>query len=437
MRLSLPARAPKAAGLHDRELSTAYALESIARLRNRFRITRVCETTRLDRTGVPTVCAIVPESLDDISIYNGKGITREQALIGAVMEAVERQTAAMCDIPSHERKPTDLHRGIDVRACGLRDGYAEREISFVPAWDALSGEPIDVPKALVQMPWRGDCPFPVTHTSGLAAGFTMMEAVYHALFELVERHLWALVHARAHLRPQHMLSKFFASIGAGSAPDTLCDDPVIEIRTPTGDADVDGLCQRIDAAGLRLRLVAMGQPGFPIAVLASLHERAYGTETLHTGCGCSWSPGHACVRAITEAVQSRVADIQGARENIVRFSDPATRFTGHTRRRNALPHGRWYFDGPSVLVDFGEIADRSSDDLAEEFQRLLAVVATVATRVAVVDLSPPSGRYSVVRVIVPELESTAIDGRLGASAQAIVERRTAPTPKQPLSAAPH
>ena len=374
----------------------------------------------MDRIGIPTICAIVPASADDLSIYNGKGLTREHALVSAIMEAVERQTAAECRVRHRDRKPRRVRSGLDLRACGIREEYMDRSIAFVEAYDILHDAEIEVPKALVQMPWHGDTPFPVTHTNGLASGFTTIEAVYHALFELVERHLWALVHARAHLRPRRILATFFESLGAGGMVPAFRDRPVTGITLPTGNAVVDDLYRCVSAAGLRLRLVAMAEPHFPTAILASIHEPAPGAEQFHAGCGCSWSPIHACVRAITEAVQARSADIQGARENILRADDPPSRFTTHTRRRPELPYGRWYFDGPLMMMDLVELPDRSSDDLYEELQRLVSAVATVASRIAVVRLAPPCASYSVVRVIVPELETTAIDGRLGAATRKII-----------------
>src|SRR5262249_38511231 len=141
------------------------------------------------------------------------------------------------------------------------------------------------------------------------------------------------------------------------------DDPVSEIRLPSGNASVDRLCERVAGAGLRLRLIAMCEGAFPAGMLASIYDENADPPMVHAGCGCSWSPVHAAVRAITEAAQSRIADIQGARENILRPGDPVSRFTGHTRRRRVPPYGRWYFDGPANPLELAALPDRSSDDL--------------------------------------------------------------------------
>jgi len=415
--LTLPSFAPKAPGVgHDRELTLVQAVARVPRLRERFRITRIGETTRLDRAGVPTVCAIVPESPDDLSIYNGKGVTREASLVSAVMETVERQTAAYCAIPQRIRRADRVKRGLDLRICGIRDQYADAALPHVRACDLRSGEPMEVPTALVQMPWRGLPAFETTHTNGIASGFTITEAIHHALFELLERHLWAVTHAHAHLRPARVLRKV---LGPGEF--AYMDDPVSEVAQPTGSERVDVLCDKFARTGLRVRLVAMREPRFPAAILASLHDTGGEVERLHVGCGCAWSPVDAAVRALTEAAQARVADIQGARENILRSNDPPSTFSDHTRRRARLPHGRWYFDGPVQRMAFAELHDGSSDDLADELRRLIDAVAGIASRIALVDLSPPDRSFAVVRVIVPELETTLMDGRVGPIAQAIVE----------------
>src|SRR6516162_6684620 len=56
-------------------------------------VTRLADITGLDRVGIPTYSAIVPRSNDRISVYTGKGIARMDAKVGALMEAIERQTA--------------------------------------------------------------------------------------------------------------------------------------------------------------------------------------------------------------------------------------------------------------------------------------------------------------------------------------------------------
>jgi len=358
------------------------------------------------------MCAVVPDSPDDVSVYNGRGLTRSEAYVGAVMEAVERQTAAYCPIRGRIDFPARV-RTLNLQACGLRPQFKHRLLEFVPAEDLLTGESIEVPKALVQMPWKGPPAFPMTHTNGLAAGFSRDEAVYHALQELVERHLYGVTHARAHLRPKRLLRDI---LGTDDIP--IVDDPVDEIAQPTGVPTVDRLCDMFASDGLRLRLVAMHAPPLPIGVLAGICDPQRGD--FRAGLGCAWSPITAAIRALTEAAQARAADVQAARENILRAGDPPSAFTANTRRRTFLPHGRWYFDAPTQLVRLRDFPD-AAGSLPGNLRRLVESIATFASRIAIVDLSPPDGEFFVVRAIVAEMETLIIDGRVGRIARAIID----------------
>src|ERR1700756_2828484 len=62
-------------------------------------VTRLGDITGMDRLGMPTYCAIVPKSRDIISVYTGKGLERIDAKVGALMEAIERQTALRAQLP--------------------------------------------------------------------------------------------------------------------------------------------------------------------------------------------------------------------------------------------------------------------------------------------------------------------------------------------------
>lgn len=384
-------------------------------LRERFGITRIANLTHLDRIAVPVVCAVVPESRDDVSIYGGRGITLQAARCAALMETVERQTAVECILPERTQTPARTP-GIDLVMCGLKEEYADTPMPFVPGVDIVSGAPLLLPKALVQMPWRGAPAFPATHTNGLAAGAAWDSAIVRALLEVIERHLWALVHARAHLRPKHMLGRLF-----GAAPMAMIDDPVEELQLPCGQESVDGLWKRCVDSGSTLRVVVMRESDLPIAMTATLCERSGGTPRVHTGSGCAWSATDAALGAITEAVQCRVADTQAARENILRRSDPPARFAIHTRRRSFQPYGRWYFDGPTRKIMLADLPAQRYEEPGESLSQLLKALVHVAPAVAIVTLSPPGAVYHVVRAIVPQLESFLADGRYGAAVRAIVE----------------
>lgn len=401
----LPAFEAKLPGSFDRSRALAETLRLAELARSRFGITRVADTTRLDRTTVPTFAAIAPEPHDIISVYNGKGRTPDAARAGAIMEAIERQCAARC-LPQTDDVPLDavcdaLH--LDRRELHDR---APAIVPCVEGTDLNDGSAVPLPCAFVAFPWRGARLLKHVSTNGLAAGNTRAEATYHALLEMVERHVWSLHYVRAEL-----VTKFY---GGAQAPHA---QPAVELAFPTGDATLDALYERIVSASLLCRVLMLREGALPPVALALVMEERSVPPMAHFGLGCSLSSRHAVERALTEAVQSRVVDVQGAREDILRPDDPQQRFGDHGRRARSLPKNAWYADIPARRVSLDQLPERASDDLvADTFAVLHAMRACGIDVCAAVDIAPPNLPFSVVRVVAPRCETTTIDGRIGAIA---------------------
>jgi ribosomal protein S12 methylthiotransferase accessory factor len=180
---------------------------------------------------------------------------------------------------------------------------------------------------------------------------------------------------------------------------------------------LDALAEKIQAAGLRLRVSYLPERHLPPVMLASIVEDASVPPMSHVGLGCSLSPVDAAIRAITEAAQSRLTDIQGAREDALRPDDPRPDLPVHTRRLSKAPKNAWFFDVAAPTIELQSIADASTDDLAEDVRRVLSALARFGAKSAIVaDMSRTGIPVSVVRAIVPELETTCVDGRIGPKA---------------------
>ncbi len=412
----------KAAGSYDRSVALDRTLARLPALRARYGITRIADLTQLDRIGIPVVSAVVPDSPDAISTYAGKGRTRAHALAGAVMEAVERQIGAAPSCEPVAMRPCDLRDGIDGTEIGLRPAFFEQPVPFVRGWDVVRDEAAFVPLAAVQCPWTGERIFPWSTTNGIASGNTLVEAVYHALTELVERHRWSIAEARGHLRPLAILDAFAGGPGRFGLP--MVDDPAgAFVALPTGCAAIDDLVQAIRAPGLEPRLLVLNDGPLPPVMIATITDPLAEPPMIHLGLGCSWSPEHAAVRALSEAVQSRLVDIQGAREDVQPADGPETGFGDHGRRSTRLPTGRWFYDAPSPVVAFADLDDRSSRDLRLDLTTLIdALRSTGVDRAVVVDIAPRDAGIAVVRAIVPKLESYMVDGRVGPALRAILGR---------------
>ena len=75
-------------------------------------ITRLTDITDLDRVKIPVFSAIRPTAQSgSVSVYAGKGATREQAKASAMMEGFERYSAERQDIDS-ERTFVDTYNNI-------------------------------------------------------------------------------------------------------------------------------------------------------------------------------------------------------------------------------------------------------------------------------------------------------------------------------------
>ncbi|UJW75655.1 YcaO-like family protein [Rhizobium sp. SL42] len=283
------------------------ALDSVA-LR-RFGITRLGDITDLDIIGVPVWFAARPNSRG-LAVSQGKGLNREQARISAVMEAIEGAVAE--ETQRHVRQYGSVRslasRGLsvvpldDLARVDWQMLDPDRERAWVEGYSVRNQSPVFAPYELVGMDYRMDFPWDrqAFHMSsqGLAAGFDFDRTVLHGLLELIENDACFLVDALATrslgLRPV-------------AFPSGLC--PAL-----------DQLVDRVEAAGLSARFFDLtSSNGVPV-IMASLPRSVAGQEGPGTrvvaGVACRLDRCEAAAAALLEAVQSRLTDISGARDDL-------------------------------------------------------------------------------------------------------------------------
>ena len=175
----------------------------------------IFESDGIDSPALP-VCAsalVAPKPGDTAgrpaSQGEGKGATREEAVRGAIGEAIERYAASLWH-------PTSLTyasfselgvRAFDPRWLVLYDDeqYARSDFPFAPfvaeqpiAWTQGlwldTGEPVLAPALATYMnfPAAADEQFGQTTSNGLAAGVSFEDAALRALYELIERDAFML-----------------------------------------------------------------------------------------------------------------------------------------------------------------------------------------------------------------------------------------------------
>ena len=143
----------------DRTVPAAETIRMLTGVATSLGVTRLADITGLDRVGIPVYSSVVPMSRDLLSVYNGKGVRRVDAQAGALMEAIERQTALRARLPCIEGSYSELSRErtmLDPRKINqkLADSYSEDAVySWVDGIDIVSGRSYWVPAKLAGYIW--------------------------------------------------------------------------------------------------------------------------------------------------------------------------------------------------------------------------------------------------------------------------------------------
>jgi ribosomal protein S12 methylthiotransferase accessory factor len=267
----------------------------------------VAEVTNLDRIGIPVALAVRPNARS-LSVSQGKGVRRDQAVLSAVMEALELAAA--------ERLPPGLHQAalqdVDPRdtldlarstRCRLDRVERDAALLWAEGYALGSGRRTLVPWPLVGVDYREQPAgfhggFQVS-TDGLASGRTDDEAVLHGLCELIERDAAALM---TFMTTEELATRVYV-------PDAE-DGP-----------DVAAMQTAIEAAGCTLSLIDMtsdiGVPAFTAVISDPVEQGARVTQYAHSGgSACHPLRRRALEKAIVEAAQSRITRITGSRDDL-------------------------------------------------------------------------------------------------------------------------
>ena len=361
----------------ERICSPEETFERVFPFLERFGVTRVGRQTGLDYIGIPVWCAYTPNARS-IVVAQGKGLTDADARASAAMEALERAVA--CD-PALDVKVTsvsNLNRAgeeVDLLQSLVAQGQnipnSNDNLAFVEGRDLLSSGRIHVPfEAVCLDRTLTDCRY-WQSSDGLASGNNYEETVFYGLLERIERDahvLWqVLPEPKQHGR---------------------CLDPV-----DLHDSDLSRLVAIIEEKGMSLQLFDITSDiGIPtiaafLASKAALASPAARYVDVTFGCGAHPNPHQAAIRAVTEAAQSRVTHISGARDDI--FPETYRRPLSDRLRRlfDAQPQRRLPSAGPV------------------ELNQILACLQKAGVRRAIsVPLSHPDLPFAVSKILVPELE---------------------------------
>ena len=367
-------------------------VETISRLEHLMPvigITRVANVTGLDTIGIPVVMVSRPNSRS-ISVSQGKGFDLAEAKASGLMESVESYHAERISSQLKLGSYEDLrytHPVVDFDKLprfsdSLFTPYTQ--LLWIEGWDLLSDNPVWVPYELAHLNYT--LPLPTGHgcfvpsSNGLASGNHLLEAISHGICEVVERdslNLWHLLPSEAQEQTR---------IGLDSVDDPRCQS----------------ILNKYDNAGVSVAVWEITSdveiPAFLCRILQAHGPRSH-TLRPASGMGCHPSRGVALLRALTEAAQSRLTFISGARDDMPRdeyerFLDPQTQ----KQWRHILEHRVGLRDFCEAPTWEGETFE---DDVGWELDRLETVGIQ---QVIIVNLTKPEFGIPVVRVVIPGLE---------------------------------
>lgn len=379
----------------QRVLSPEATLERTTKLLSKIGVTRIANITDLDRVGIPVFSAIRPSAAAGaISIYSGKGVTDTNARISAIMESFERCLAEQPEVsinlpgvqPEAQRvvntyeSISEDYPALFPEALLMPQPLAEfSKIEWIMGHDIMNDVEVFVPANAVFHPYdpRNAVKLFRSNTNGLASGNTIEEAVLHGLLEVIERDALSIAE--------------------------YTHDPGTEIALSESDGMNYSLKKKIEEAGIKVKVWLLGSDvDIPTVVVALDDTVLKDPALLVMGAGSHLSPEIAVTRALTEAAQSRVVQIHGAREDTDREQVVRTFGYDHMKRLNRY----WYEDIDTVTMD--EIGDSSSDSPAANISTVLERLDGIADGAIIVDLSR-GVEVPVVRAIIPLFEQYTLD----------------------------
>jgi ribosomal protein S12 methylthiotransferase accessory factor len=391
-----------------RTVSPSQTIRRVLPLMEMIGVTRIADITGLDSIGIPNFTTVRPrERGEGISYYNGKGMTRTAAKAGALMEAIERYSGEFCDLPVHYCTREEIGRRgsvvdpAEILVPTVIPYRPDTALEWVEGFDLVSNTATFVPLNIVI------CPYEPSHgrprifyesTNGLASGNTREEALCHALCEIIERDAIALAAASRDLGPA--VARVLAQIGVSPPP---TDSPVPAPSRPLIDLETLpprplALARKLRRAGLRVYLRDVtSTAGIPTLTCSIVESRADGQHIAHGGSGCHPDARVAVARALTEAAQSRVAHIQGGREDLPTITATPTRFDPDQ-----------VFGGTEVSR-FSEIASYEHEYVDDDIRLVLTrLSADGFPQVAVIDLTRPELGIPVMRAVIPRAEAWSV-----------------------------
>jgi len=363
-----------------RSLSDTLALARVAA--RRAGVTRLADVSGLAPFQLPVFQAVRPGALL-LSVSQGKGLTRMAAMVSALLEAVEIDGAERMPPPPVFQRLDQMGDALEVwnrtprHALGVRLDPAVRR-GWVTVTDIATGRPAPAPWDMLSLDMTRDLPRDIRPgTVGLATGNSHAEACVAAIGEVLEHHF------QASTRDWHARERRAAEVDL----------------TDIGDKTAAALARHIRGRGFAVRAWSMAQDAGIAAFCCAITDVAPSGPPLPPAGGTACHPDRAVafVRALLEAVQSRVTLIAGARDDLT----PNDYESGAQRTADLILTSLSFGPGP---LSWGAVPDCGAAAAEAQLDRLVRV-ATDASRLPVYihRHEPPAEGLCVVRALAPGL----------------------------------
>ncbi|MEM1288712.1 MAG: YcaO-like family protein, partial [Pseudomonadota bacterium] len=215
-------------------------------------------------------------------------------------------------------------------------------------------------------------------TNGLASGNTHLEAICHALFEVIERDALAIWDVR-----------------------TDADQATRRIElTTVRDDQLTGLVGQFASAGLECGLWDITTDNGLPTVLCIVAPSGSEPGHMGLGSGCHTSRTIAARRALMEAAQTRLNYISGSRDDLHAEEYGSRKLTSRVRAARAQ------LESSTPVLDFSSIPSRFHQAMRPELDHTLEAIRRTGLKQAIwVDLMQEALGVPVARLIVPGLEA--------------------------------
>jgi YcaO-like protein with predicted kinase domain len=376
-------------GTH-RVTDPAETLGVFEQCRQRLGITRVGVVTGLDSIGIPVVTVFRPNARS-LSVAQGKGVDLPAAKASGLGESIEAWHAEHVLLPLRLASWRELAAvapvvAVDQLARRVSSSFTpDGSILWVEGTDLLSGKAVWAPYETVHLDFRVPGPQGTGcfhgSSNGLAAGNHLLEALSHALCEVIERDAVALWRWRG------SAGRDASRVALDTVDDPVCRDLLVRFAAAGVDVEV------FDATS------DVGLATFSVAI-ADRDSDPTRRLPAAAGHGCHPCRAVALSRALTEAAQSRLTMISGSRDDVTWAAYDLNRDWAQLQAIRAD------LDDSRPRRSFHDVPDHHLPAVGDDVTLALDRLRTVGVpEVAFFDLTRADVGIPVVRVVVPGLES--------------------------------